>query len=265
MSADKKAKAPVNATARSDVGYGKPPEGHRFQKGRSGNPKGRPKRAKAKQVDTGFGMNAVEEFLRIEAYRPVTIREGEKIIQLPAIQAVFRAMNVSAMKGNRFAQRTMAELVSNMEADHHRLRMEHFGTAIDYKRDWSEAIEVARKAGREEPNPIPHPDDILLNPNTGEVRILGPKTPEQRATYDQQIVRREQAQQEVSYFADQYRRARDPKRKAQWLKEWHFEQRIFDVINDLIGPRYRTTLADRSYREGASRAGDIAKKHGISW
>ena len=33
-------------------------------------------------------MRAAEEFLRLEAYRPVTIREGERVIELPAIQAV---------------------------------------------------------------------------------------------------------------------------------------------------------------------------------
>lgn len=253
------------ALARYEVGYGKPPEATRFQKGKSGNPTGRPKRAKAGKVDTGFGKNAVEEFLKIEAYRPVTIREGENVIELPAIQAVFRAMGVSAMKGNRFAQRTMAELVGNMEAEHYRLRMQHFGHAVEYKHGWTQAIDAAREAGRDEPQPIPHPDDILLDPNTCEVRILGPKTQEQRATYEQQIARRSEAQREVSYYAEQYRRARDPKRKARWLEEWHYEQKIFDIINDLIGPRYRTKLKDRSYREGASSAGDIAKRHGIDW
>ena len=255
-----------NLPAKYEVGYGKPPAEHRFTKGQSGNPRGRPRGARAKpKVDTGFGKNAAEEFLKIEAYRPVTIREGDKIIELPAIQAVFRAMGVSAMKGNRFAQRTLAELVGNMEAEHYRLKMEHFGTAIDYKRDWSEAIEQSRRAGREEPRPLPHPDDIILNPKTGEVRILGPQTPEERAIYNEQIKRRAEAQSEVSDFAARYRRARDPAKKAFWLSEWHFEQRMFDMINDLLGPRYRIKLEDRSYHEGATRPGDVAKKYGIDW
>lgn len=57
----------------------------------------------------------------------------------------------------------------------------------------------------------------------------------------------------MTYCADKYRRARDPKLKAQYLQDWHFEQRIFDIVNDVVGPRYKVKLENRSYVEGASR------------
>ena len=142
-----------------EVGYAKPPVEHRFKKGQSGNAKGRPRGAKAKPkvINTGFGMQGAEEYLRLEAYRPVRIREGEDVIELPAIQAVFRAMGVSAMKGNRLAQKTLAELVGTMERDHYQLRMEAFGTAVEYKHKWDEEIERCRKAGLPSPRPFPTP------------------------------------------------------------------------------------------------------------
>ena len=40
-----------------------------------------------------------------------------------------------------------------------------------------------------------------------------------------------------------------------WLAEWHFEQRIFDIINDSFPPRYTAKLENRSYAEGASKEG----------
>lgn len=121
-----------------EVGYGKPPAATRFRKGQSGNPAGRPRRAKpkAKTINSGFGMKAAEEYLRLEAYRPVMVREGEQVIELPAIQAVFRAMGVAAMKGNRFVQKTLADMVARMEAEHHASRIELFGTMVEYKHKW---------------------------------------------------------------------------------------------------------------------------------
>lgn len=239
------------------VGYAKPPLEHRFKKGQSGNSKGRPTGAKAKQkgVNTGFGMQAAEEYLRLEAYRPVRIREGEEVIEVPAIQAVFRAMGVSALKGNRFVQKTLAELVSKMERDHHQLRMEAFGSAVEYKHKWDQEIERCRKAGLPEPTPLPHPDDIILDVNTGAVNYEGPQTKEQKARFDQAVERRAQAQEDVTYFAEKHRRSRSEAIKAQMLDEWHFEQRMFDIINDILPGRHKAKLENRSYAGGASREG----------
>ncbi|MBX7502335.1 hypothetical protein K3181_12860 [Qipengyuania sp. YG27] len=242
------------------VGYGRPPVEHRFRKGQSGNPRGRPKGATNKpKVANGFGMKAAEEYLRQEAYRTVTIREGDRHIELPAIQAVFRAMGVSAMKGNRFAQKTMAELITTLEQRDHDQRFEAFGIAIDYKREWSEKIDRAKELGLPVPDPVPHPDDIVINTSNGEVRIEGPQTKEQKDHYEKAHARRVEAQECVSHFAAKYRRSKNEEKKAFYLEEWHFEQRMFDIINDAMRGRHKMKLVDRSYHPDASRPGETFK------
>lgn len=246
----------ANLPAPQPVGYRNPPVEHRFKKGQSGNLRGRPKGAKAKQP---IKFNPADEptasFILEEAYRPVTIREGDKVIELPAIQAVMRAMGVSAMKGNRLAQATLAEIVQRIESSRKADQMMMFENAFEYKQHWTREIERCRKAGLPIPEPLPHPDDIIINMRTGEVRTEGPMSAEEKASYDERIARRTEAQEEVSEYARLYRRARDPRRKAWWLDGWHFEQRIFDLINDSFPKRYQVKLIDRSYQPGASREG----------
>jgi hypothetical protein len=87
------------------------------------------------------------------------------------------------------------------------------------------------------------------------VKFLGPKTKEEKQRLDEFLGRRNQAQEDVNYFADKHRRARTPQQKAFFMEELHWEQRMFDIVNDAVGPRYKAKLENRSYAQGASREG----------
>jgi hypothetical protein len=238
-----------------DVGYGKPPQQHRFQKGQSGNPKGRPRGAKSKAKPFDPALQPTDGLILEEAYRPVSIREGDKVIELPAIQAAVRALAISAMKGSRLSQRALSELVLQVEDRKASERLTMMENAFEYKQKWTAELERRRREGSNEPDPIPHPDDIIINMYTGHVHTAGPIDEREKRDWDKRLARRAEAQDDVNVFAENYRKARTPKSKAMWLSEWHFEQRIFDIINDSLPERYKAKLENRSYREGASVEG----------
>jgi len=163
---------------------------------------------------------------------------------------------VAAMKGNRFAQRTLADMITKVEHEDFTSRLDAFGKWAEYKHEWGEAIERAKKAGLEPPRPIPHPDDVLLDPHTGDVKFAGPLTKEARDQLDKALQRRADAQEEVNYCAEQYRELPDgDPLKPHYLEDWHWEQRMFDIINDTVSERYKVKLENRSYKDGASQSG----------
>jgi hypothetical protein len=72
-----------------DVGYGRPPKENRFAKGRSGNPKGRPKGTK--NFATTF-HEVTQELIRV--------RENGKDKTMTKLEAAFRQLVSKAMSGD---------------------------------------------------------------------------------------------------------------------------------------------------------------------
>jgi hypothetical protein len=91
-----------------EVGYGKPPVAGRFRKGQCGNPGGRPR---------GVTAGRAKALVLKEAYRSLTLREGDNVLTLPAIQVVLRCQIARAAKGNGPAQRAVIEAVQAIEQE----------------------------------------------------------------------------------------------------------------------------------------------------
>ena len=159
------------ASGNYEVGYGKPPVHTRFRKGQSGNPRGSTPRTKP--------WDRANQLMLKEAYRPVTVRDGERTVRMPAIAAIFRSQLASGLKGNGPAQRASLRMIEAIEGDFEAKKTEFLKVVIDYKADAEREIERRRKLRITDISDIdPHPDDLLVDMATGEVHVkdeLNPK------------------------------------------------------------------------------------------
>ena len=119
-----------------------------------------------------------------EAYRTISINDANGPVTIPMAQAVVRSLAVNAAKGNQRAQRLFTQLLSSVERDNKQLHDEWLETAINYKAEWERELDRRNRLGIEAPEPVPHPDHIVIDMNTGSVRITGPMTKEEKVVWD---------------------------------------------------------------------------------
>ena len=169
-----------------NVGYAKPPAESRFKPGRSGNPKGRPKGARNKLP--ALNEERLKGIIIEEAYRTIKVTEGKRQVTIPMAKAVVRALAVNAARGQLRSQQLFATLLAETERANKALSDEWLQTAIEYKRDWDEELERRARLGITDlPEPLPHPDDIVIDMKTGQVIIKGPMTKEDKAKWDRHV------------------------------------------------------------------------------
>lgn len=92
-------------TTRS-TGYRRPPEHTRYQKGKSGNPMGRPK-----------GSKNISTLINQTLYRPVTVTIEGKRKTVPAIAAVLMQATAKALQGDIQASKLICQLSQMAEAN----------------------------------------------------------------------------------------------------------------------------------------------------
>ncbi|MFZ2143368.1 MAG: DUF5681 domain-containing protein [Xanthobacteraceae bacterium] len=88
------------------VGYNHPPREHQFRRGQSGNPSGRPK-----------GARNFRSELREELSELITVRDGEREIQVSKQRALIKSLVAAAIDGNQRAAASVLAMCVRMLAD----------------------------------------------------------------------------------------------------------------------------------------------------
>ena len=214
-----------------EVGYGKPPVPSRFKPGRSGNPSGRPKGSRKKQSLPALNEERLKTIILEEAYRSININDANGQVSIPMAQAIVRSLAVNAAKGNQRAQRLFTALLGATERDNKRLHDDWLQTAIEYKVEWEKELERRKRLGIDDaPAPLPHPDHVIIDMQTGGVRITGPMTKEDKARWDMLRARKTESDHEIAELEKLLRDEPDYPYREQVLQDIEHEKKIRSLI-----------------------------------
>jgi hypothetical protein len=165
------------ASAGYDVGRGKPPVATRFAKGQSGNPSGKPKGARNRVPATN--EERLKAIVLQEAYRDIKVNDGDRQITIPMAQAVIRSIAVAAAKGQPRAQVLFTTLLAAVEQERKALNDKWLDGMIEYKLKWEMELDRRKRLGLELPDPVLHPDQVIIDLINGTALVRGSMTAEE--------------------------------------------------------------------------------------
>ena len=149
-------------------------------------------------------------------------------------KAVIRALAVNAVKGSHRAQRIFTQLLTVTERENKRLHDEWLDTAMTYKVEWDRELARRKQLGITGPEPIPHPDHIVIDMRTGEVVIKGPFTREQKAEIDLWVARKAEFEAELEDDQRLLEEETDPGIRSVIEGEIEHTQRVLVAIRRLV-------------------------------
>jgi hypothetical protein len=119
---DKPPTAPGSPGGEETVGYGRPPVGHRFKKGQSGNPKGRPKGARGLKSEIAEVLNETFPVAgsrkRVTTRKAVLLKQREKAIKSGDARAASLLLGFAqSLEDEEAARASQAETEARDEHD----------------------------------------------------------------------------------------------------------------------------------------------------
>lgn len=221
--------APDAGAPSYEVGYGKPPTHSRFRPGQSGNPRGRPKGSRNRLP--ALNEERLKTVVLEEAYRLIGVRDGDRPAEIPVIQAIIRGVALNAARGHQRSQRMFTELLQWVEREDKALHDEWLCAAIDYKIGWESELRRREQRGESGPEPLPHPDHIVIDLDTGQVQVLGPMTKEEKKKWD---MLREHKDTLEDYVAELEKNAARRPRDRSLRKELNSMRQLRDNVEELL-------------------------------
>ena len=106
---------------------------------------------------------------------------------------------------------------------------------MDYKCNWERALERRAQLGLTGPDPLPHPDDIVIDLRTGQVIVKGPMTKEEKVEWDKMYARVEECDLEIEELTAMLKDRKNKRFRELIENDIAHEKRIRAIIVNAIG------------------------------
>jgi hypothetical protein len=166
-----------------EVGYKRPPKHSRVRKGEVLNPTGRPKGAKNKPKE--IAAHELRSMILNEARRQVRVNDATGPVTVTMFEAAIRSLSVNAAKGNVRATREFIAAARAAEREETAERSAVLAGMIEYTLKYEADVKRRKELGIKGPDPLIHPDDLVIEQATGKLHIRGPATAEETARWQQ--------------------------------------------------------------------------------
>ncbi|MEZ5732940.1 MAG: DUF5681 domain-containing protein [Paracoccaceae bacterium] len=169
------------------------------------------------------------------AYRTITVRDGDRNVTVPMAQANMRSLAVNAAKGQRRAQRLFAELLASVETSNKQLNDEYLNASVDYKIAWELELDRRDSLGITDlPDPVPHPDHIVIDMDRGTARIMGPMTRAEEAELKLWRDRREDFVEELAWLEEQLETEKDAQLRQALEDDAASTRKVLNIIDTAL-------------------------------
>jgi hypothetical protein len=168
-----------------EIGFRKPPAKSRFKPGSSGNPKGRPLGSKNK---TSLKEETKLSDIIFEiANQKISVQEKDKKVNITMAEAMVRSLAIKAVKGDTRSQKIFLNLKDKVDEKREKEINDTVDVAFKYKVYWEETLKQWKLNRIIRDDPIPHPDDIIVDMQTGSIHMEGPMDHKEKDKWDDMV------------------------------------------------------------------------------
>lgn len=205
-------------------------------------------------------MTPTELAVEAVAARAVTVRKDGRTLEISIQDAVMERLAQEALKGGAHAMRQFIALNAEAEEKRRAIVTEDIWAWTLYKKQQSALIKAALDKGDPEPEMLPHPEDVIIDPIKG-VSFDGPFLEEElwRARETQHLIKAILLQEALDLRRDRVKKAPRPVPGcplvfALWFNRTFLGKRMRFTNEEMIDMRMRfrglsiRTLEGRTYQ-----------------